>query len=119
GAGNDTMYGDGGSDVMIGGAGDDVMYGGDGNDLFVFGGANDTSVSGSDWINGGADFDTIQLNGTEGWTLTVTNDFGDESVITSDTAQMDDYQDVSGLTGQIDFDDGSTIIFEGVEKVEW
>ncbi|NVK17244.1 MAG: cadherin-like domain-containing protein, partial [Methylocystaceae bacterium] len=130
GAGDDTLDGGSGDDVISGGAGNDVilgggnwghdtMMGGDGNDLFIFDGATHDSVNGNDWVDGGADFDTIQLNGSEGWTLTITNEDGTQDVVTSETAQMDEYSDASGMTGQIDFDDGSTVIFEGVEKVEW
>ncbi|WP_417840883.1 cadherin-like domain-containing protein [Terasakiella sp.] len=131
GDGNDILVDGDGDDVMIGGDGDDTFYvsdgedvmsGGDGNDLFIFSGSADSGTSGQDWVDGGADFDTIHLSGSEGWTLTITNDDGSQDVISSDSAtaeQMADYHDVSGLTGQIEFDDGSTVIFEGVEKVEW
>ncbi|WP_417783249.1 Ig-like domain-containing protein, partial [Terasakiella pusilla] len=130
GAGDDTLDGGAGSDIIEGGAGDDViiggsgwgndtMSGGAGDDLFIFDKANHDSVNGQDWVDGGAGYDTIQLNGSEGWTLTITNDDGSQDVVTSESAQIDEYTDSSGLTGQIDFDDGSTVIFEGVEKVEW
>jgi len=131
GEGDDTLYDSDGDDVLIGGDGDDtlvigdgedVMNGGAGEDLFIFNATADSGTSGQDWVDGGEDFDTIHLNGSESWTLTITGGDGSQEVITSDSAsaeQMSDYQDVSGMTGQIEFDDGSTVIFEGVEKVEW
>ena len=140
GAGDDTLYANDGDDVLklgegadeaYGGAGndvfiaspdgsDDVMAGNSGDDMFIFNAHADAGTSGTDWVDGGEDFDTIALNGSEGWTLTITNEGEDPTVITSDTAgQMEEYSDTSGLTGQIEFDDGSTVIFEGVEKVEW
>ncbi|SCA57729.1 putative Outer membrane adhesin like proteiin [Candidatus Terasakiella magnetica] len=130
GDGNDILLGGEGADTMIGGGGndtfmapddaaDDVMNGGAGEDLFIFNSQGNAGTSGNDWVDGGEDFDTIQLNGTEGWTMTITGVDGGEEVISSDGAQMSDYQDVSGLTGQIEFEDGSTVLFEGVEKVEW
>ena len=54
GAGNDVMYGNAGNDGFFGGAGGDQMYGGDGFDSFLR-----ASGDGSDYIDGGSEFDGV------------------------------------------------------------
>ncbi|MEQ1809062.1 MAG: peroxidase family protein [Terricaulis sp.] len=63
GDGADTINGGAGNDTLSGGAGNnDVVNGGAGNDLIIynFGDGNDTSY------DGGADTDTVRINGTAG-----------------------------------------------------
>src|SRR5215831_18238646 len=61
GVGNDTLDGGAGNDTLIGGAGNDTLLGGVGNDVF-----NYTIGDGADTVNGGADFDTLNIIGTAG-----------------------------------------------------
>jgi Ca2+-binding RTX toxin-like protein len=62
GAGADTIDGGAGNDTLIGGAGSDTISGGAGNDTFIY-----TFGDGSDVIyDGGADTDTLRVNGTAG-----------------------------------------------------
>ncbi|GEP12549.1 peroxidase family protein [Methylobacterium gnaphalii] len=66
--GNDDLSGLGGADTLNGGAGDDRMNGGAGNDVITGGTGDDTviqlSTDGRDRIDGGANVDTYQLDGT-------------------------------------------------------
>jgi Ca2+-binding RTX toxin-like protein len=87
GAGNDTLTGGGGGDDLSGGDGNDVLNGGKnfdsldggiGNDTLTGGGANDTALLGAgndlflwglgdtgDFIEGGADIDTVRQTGSK------------------------------------------------------
>ncbi|MEM1431225.1 MAG: calcium-binding protein [Pseudomonadota bacterium] len=70
GAGNDSITGSDGTDVLRGGADNDVLVGAKGDDR-VFGGAGDDLLvwnngDGSDLMNGGRGFDTVQVNGADG-----------------------------------------------------
>jgi Ca2+-binding RTX toxin-like protein len=69
-ADNDTLHGKGGADFLFGGAGNDVLTGGDADDQ-VFGEAgNDRMIwnpgDDTDLFEGGADFDTAEVNGGNG-----------------------------------------------------
>jgi len=119
GTGNDYLFGFDDNDTLILDEGDDRAYGGKGDDLFTFDPHADAGTSGTNWVHGEQGMDTIQLSGKDGWTMTVTNSEGDTSTIDSDSTQLEEYQDASGLSGQVDFDDGSVMIFDSVEKVEW
>ncbi|WP_299493196.1 calcium-binding protein [Acaryochloris sp. IP29b_bin.137] len=68
GDGNDFLEGGSGDDTIIGDKGDDTKLGGDGNDRIIW---NDGD--GSDRIDGGADLDTVEVNGSP--------DQGDEFVV--------------------------------------
>jgi Ca2+-binding RTX toxin-like protein len=59
GAGNDTIKGGAGADVITTGAGNDTVSGNAGNDTFILG----VSLTAADAIDGGADSDTLSLNG--------------------------------------------------------
>lgn len=59
GAGNDFLDGGAGDDTVVGDTGDDTKLGGDGNDRIIW---NDGD--GSDRIDGGADLDTVEVNGS-------------------------------------------------------
>ena len=61
GDGVDTLRGGPGNDTLIGGRGNDVKLGEEGNDLFVW-----NNGDGSDLMEGGADDDTVQVNGADG-----------------------------------------------------
>lgn len=70
GEGNDTLYGEGehdalyggaGNDTLIGGVGHDFNSGGDGDDIIIFNG--DADAESGEIINGGADTDTIRVDG--------------------------------------------------------
>ena len=59
GAANNILSGGAGADTLTSGAGNDTLNGGDGNDLLVFAANFNTA----DRVDGGAGFDTLQLNG--------------------------------------------------------
>ena len=68
GGGLDTLTGGEGDDSFIGGGGNDVMYGSAGEDLFtgatVLNAAYNLATDGADSIDGGADFDTVNVSST-------------------------------------------------------
>jgi Ca2+-binding RTX toxin-like protein len=77
--GNDTLNGNGGNDILNGAGGTDTINGGAGNDQIdggtgadaINGGTGDdlvnqVSTAGRDFVDGGADVDTFQLNGVAG-----------------------------------------------------
>ena len=69
-ADNDTLLGKGGDDLLFGGNGDDTLTGGVGDDQ-VFGEADDDRMiwspgEGSDFNEGGAGQDTVEINGGNG-----------------------------------------------------
>lgn len=78
GAGNDTIYGEGGDDVIRGGWGKDRLYGGDGND-------NISDLEGDDLIRGGSGNDTI--NAGIGADLVFGED-GDDIILLGDGADQ-------------------------------
>ncbi len=69
-AGNDILNGAGGTDTINGGIGNDTIDGGTGADTINGGAGNDlitqVSTAGRDFVDGGADIDTFQLNGVAG-----------------------------------------------------
>ena len=69
--GDNIMTGNAGNDTLDGGAGDDTLDGGIGNDIIVIGTAADHG--GGEVINGGAGADVIFFSGTDGETLTLTD----------------------------------------------
>ncbi|MEM8798735.1 MAG: tandem-95 repeat protein [Pseudomonadota bacterium] len=116
GGGNDTLRGGDGDDTLFGGTGNDTAYGDAGNDLFIFDGTTETNT-----VDGGTGW-TDEINLTEanlpadgtGWTIHL----DDGSVIdpTGEDTEIDLGDDAGGF---IAFDDGGTIVFEGIEKVTW
>jgi Ca2+-binding RTX toxin-like protein len=68
GAGNDSCMGENGSDTITGGAGNDNLYGGNDNDYFF---ACDGT---GDYIDGGAGWDTAQVDKREWWEPWAAND---------------------------------------------
>jgi Ca2+-binding RTX toxin-like protein len=69
-ADNDTLLGKGGADFLFGGAGNDVLTGGDGDDQVFGESGNDRMIwnpgDDTDLFEGGADFDTAEVNGGNG-----------------------------------------------------
>ncbi|VEP13213.1 conserved hypothetical protein [Hyella patelloides LEGE 07179] len=61
GAGNDTLRGDNDNDTLVGDRGSDLIEGGKGDDLLVW-----NNGDGSDIMEGGFDYDTVQVNGAFG-----------------------------------------------------
>ncbi len=112
-AGNDRLDGGSGNDILDGGAGNDLAYGGSGNDLFLFGTGDGTDqfMGGNNWT------DAIEIEGGSGgfeggWTIEFTEgsiekQTGHRAFLTDDAA------------GTITMDDGSELIFEGVETIQW
>ncbi|MEP3475786.1 MAG: cadherin domain-containing protein, partial [Hyphomicrobiales bacterium] len=118
--GNDTLTGGTGNDTLVGGEGNDTLSGGDGSDLFIF-----QEGDGADIINGGAGSswtDTIELQdamggsdlGTYGtdWTVTLTEGSIEET--NSDNILFSDDAD-----GTINLQDGSSIDFTDIERIDW
>jgi hypothetical protein len=117
---HDVLQGGDGNDTIYGGLGDDTLYGNDGSDLFMF-----AKGDGSDTIYGGAGSgwtDTIQMSGvhqgyapdTPGsdWTVHLT----EGSVAANDADGLTLSQDADGT---IHFNDGSSIVFHDIERIEW
>lgn len=67
GRGDDALHGRAGADTLIGDAGDDTLYGGTGDDLLsgVQRAADGTDQDEQDYLNGGADDDTIIAGDTD------------------------------------------------------
>lgn len=119
GTGNDVLWGNVGNDTIDGGAGNDRMSGGGGNDLFTF---DDSSFDGhgglgwTDQISGGDGSDILSLTDiSQGWTLHIDGGVDIDSSAVSDG----EYADAEGFSGHVDLDDGSSIAFENLEKVQW
>ncbi len=117
---DDNISGNGSDNILIGGEGNDTLSGGDGSDLFIFQEGN-----GADTINGGAGSswtDTIELQdamggddlGTYGtdWTITLTEGSIEET--NSDNILFSDDAD-----GTINLQDGSSIDFTDIERIDW
>jgi Ca2+-binding RTX toxin-like protein len=66
-ANDSVLYGSGGNDILNGAAGNDTLFGQAGNDTLNGGGGDDlivqSSTAGRDFVDGGANGDTYQLNG--------------------------------------------------------
>ncbi len=115
---DDTIHGGDGNDTIIGGIGDDILNGNDGNDLFKY-----QTGDGNDTVNGGtgnAWIDTINLQdgetdlGTYGtdWTVTLTQ--GEIESQNETRLELSDDAD-----GTVNLQDGSTIDFTDIERIEW
>src|SRR3954453_19506030 len=69
-AGNDTLLGKGGADLLFGGADNDTLTGGDGDDQAFGQSGNDRMIwnagDDTDLNEGGADTDTVEVNGGNG-----------------------------------------------------
>jgi len=113
---NDKAYGGDGNDTFYAGGGDDSFYGDAGNDIFIFGDATiEESGSWTAQLDGGDGDDTLNLSGMgDSWTIHVD---GGPDIVSSDPAS--EYETGSELSGTVELEDGSTITFEGVEKLEW
>ncbi len=114
GAGNDVVWTGSGDDTLIGGTGDDRLYGEGGNDLFVF-----RTGDGADTIDGGSGWtDTLRLEHSDGgevpdgWTVA----FDSGSIANSGEDYFELTQDASGT---LTMNDGSTVDFQGLERIEW
>ncbi|MEW7009971.1 cadherin domain-containing protein, partial [Lentilitoribacter sp. EG35] len=118
GAGNDTIWGGGGNDILTGGTGNDTLYGESGSDMFLF-----SEGDGADIISGGEGggwTDTIQLSDTGGdlgeygtdWTVSLTSG----SIDSQDANSLSLSDDADGI---ITLDDGSTINFLDIERIEF
>ena len=136
-ANDDTLIGDAGANVIDGGAGDDSIVGGDGQNTLSGSLGDDTMIGGSDndefnfsdndfnggvWtdvVDGGADaMDVIDLSDvTQGWTLEVVGEGPGPEASSGDNPSH--YTDTDGFSGTITFDDGSTVVFDNIEKVDW
>ena len=118
GDGDDTLYGGDGNDSLAGNAGNDQLHGGQGNDSFLF----DSQVTfGHDEVFGGSGgdwTDVIQLQNEANapnsgdWTVSITSG----SIVESTPDHLVLSEDAEGI---ISMTDGSEIIFEGIERIEW
>ncbi|MCZ6455149.1 MAG: hypothetical protein O6909_13005, partial [Alphaproteobacteria bacterium] len=102
-----------------GGIGDDTMIGGLDNDDFSFSDSDFNGTSWTDSVDGGAgNADTIDLsNVTQGWTLDVMGEGAGFEAVSGDNPSQ--YTNGGEFSGTIEFADGSTIVFENIEKVDW
>jgi Ca2+-binding RTX toxin-like protein len=127
GAGNDLIMGKKGDDTLEGGLGDDRMEGGHGDDTFLFSDADFNGNAWTDTVDGQgtpgkapiSDYDTIDLtNVSQGWTLEV--DGAGAGAEATELSMPSEYaQGGAEFSGTITFDDGSTIAFDNIEKVDW
>ena len=118
GQGDDALHGGDGDDSLTGDTGNDALHGGKGNDSFLF----DSQVTfGEDEVFGGAGgdwTDVIQLQNETNipnsgdWTVTITSG----SIVESTPDHLVLSEDAEGI---ISMTDGSEIIFEGIERIEW
>ncbi|MEQ8230729.1 MAG: hypothetical protein RKL32_03370 [Gammaproteobacteria bacterium] len=112
---NDVLDGGDGNDFLDGGSGNDILRGGEGDDLFVF-----AAGDGHDQVDGGAGWaDVLQLSGDPGndgelpWSIEINGE--DVAIELADKALDID----AGASGLVTFEDGSSIAFEGIERIEW
>jgi Ca2+-binding RTX toxin-like protein len=115
GSGNDRLSGGDGADTLIGGKGDDVLDGGAGNDLFIF-----RESQGDDVVHGREGWlDTVRLEDRNGESAEESSweiDLDRGSI----EGEMDDYIELSNdASGTITFGDGSELVFDGIERIEW
>ncbi len=100
----ETTDGDGGDDTITGGLGADTLYGEGGDDTFVVGsaaeGAGDV-ISGGNGPDENTDNDVLDLRGAGDLTITSTADAND----------------AGATAGTVEFADGSTLTFEGIETI--
>ena len=103
GNGNDTLTGSAGINDIIGGSGNDIVAGRGGNDYADLGSGNDllnwTNGDGSDFIIGGADFDTLRLTGAA---------LADSILLGS----------IGGQTNLIHGPDGATLTLQTMERIQ-
>ena len=117
------MMGGKGDDILQGGMGDDTLKGGHGDDTFVF---SDSDFGGAAWTdtvdgqgdagNPASDFDMIDLSSvSQGWVLEVDG----QGQVAASGDNPSEYTNGDDFSGSITFDDGSTVAFESIEKVDW
>jgi hypothetical protein len=119
-AGDDSLHGDIGNDSFDGGTGNDFHYGGEGGDMFLY-----AKGSGADNIFGGGGqgwLDTVHITGVSSgldatghgvdWTLQIENG----SILSADAGSLTLSQDADG---SIVFNDGTSVAFHDIEKIEW
>ncbi len=119
-AGNDMLTGAGGDDTLIGGLGNDTLSGGAGDDTFTFSDADFNGAAWTDTVDGSAeagDMDVIDLTGvSQGWTLEVD---GAGAGVEASAGDKPSFYYGDEMSGTITFDDGSTIAFDNIEKIDW
>ena len=119
-AGNDFLTGAGGDDTLTGGLGSDTLSGGAGDDSFVFSDGDFDGTSWTDTIDGlaeGGDQDVIDLRDvSQGWTLEVD---GAGAGVEASAGDKPSFYNGDEMSGTITFDDGSTIAFDNIEKIDW
>lgn len=95
GNGADTITTGGGDDIITGGAGNDVLEGGAGDDTFIYDAPSDLA---GDTIDGGDDYDIVQVNGAANDTFAVSLGAGNniEAVVMGGSAATN--LDASGST---------------------
>jgi len=129
GSGNDMLYGGDGSDRLKGNDGDDILTGGlgndrlsgdDGSDMFMF--AKGDGLDSVDGGQGSSWLDIIEISGVASaldengqggdWTLQIEQG----SIISADDVSITLSQDADG---SLIFNDGGSISFDNIEKIEW
>lgn len=117
GAGDDFVYGDAGRDQLFGGSGVDTLFGGADNDLLDGGSGNDILIGGAgdDILTGGTGADTFVFgpgSGVDRITDFRSGDVIDWSAMTA--AGIGHTMEQTGRNTLISFEDGSSILLEGV-----
>jgi len=91
----------------------DHVMGNGGDDMFIFGGEGGDGFGGGDWISGGEGTDTLNMEGTQGWALTV-----DGETFTADS-NPNNLPTSEEMSGSLTLSDGSEIDFDGIDKFSW
>ena len=122
GSGNDSIHGDGGADWIDGGDGDDTIRGGNGDDTIYGGAGNDyitggqddgvdsifagddrdtiVGASSGDYIDGGDggdDFDTLDLTGSDVGSITYTSDDREDGIINFRDGTTAEFYDIEAV----------------------
>jgi Ca2+-binding RTX toxin-like protein len=97
GAGNDTVFGSQGLDIILAGDGNDRVFGDNGNDIALLGAGNDVFTwdpgDGSDVVEGGDGFDTMDFNGSGG---------AENFTISANGQRLNLFRDVGNITMDMD-----------------
>ncbi|MEM6743777.1 MAG: LamG-like jellyroll fold domain-containing protein [Pseudomonadota bacterium] len=121
GAGDDVLIADDAGRRLEGGAGNDALVGGDGADVLVGGAGDDvfSGVQGGDVVQGGeGDLDALNLaelseDGARDWTL----ELDDGAELRSDEDGVIDLSE--DASGEIIFEDGSSMEFTQIEQINY
>ena len=112
--------------MLDGGQGNDILNGGAGDDTFIFSDSDFGAAAWTDVVDGQGvtgnpttGFDTIDLSDvSQGWSLDI-DGAGAGAEATNLTDPSEYAEGGAEFSGTISFDDGSTVVFDNIEKVDW